>query len=110
MLSIMRENGCYYVDVGFESGAQRVLDGCAKKRISLKDAEGVLKKAEAEAIAKEKVRRALERTHVDLQRRQLPIVEAKNDEMRVVPINDILYNADVWLGPESGLGLESRRG
>jgi radical SAM superfamily enzyme YgiQ (UPF0313 family) len=38
-LAMMQEAGCYYVDVGVESGSQRVLDQCVEKKISLKDAE-----------------------------------------------------------------------
>ena len=43
LLAIMRDAGCYYVDVGIESGSQRVLDECVRKAISLDDAELLLR-------------------------------------------------------------------
>lgn len=42
-LSMMQDAGCYYVDVGVESGSQRVLDQCVQKKISLKQAEELLR-------------------------------------------------------------------
>jgi radical SAM superfamily enzyme YgiQ (UPF0313 family) len=42
LLSLMRESGCYYVDVGVESGSQRVLDECIGKRIKLEQAQQAL--------------------------------------------------------------------
>ena len=35
LLERMVKHGCYYVDVGIESGSQRVLDECVEKRIRL---------------------------------------------------------------------------
>jgi len=43
LLARMQEAGCYYVDVGVESGSQRVLDDCVRKRITLEAAERVLR-------------------------------------------------------------------
>jgi len=43
LLGKMREAGCYYVDVGVESGSQRVLDYCVRKKITLEAAENVLR-------------------------------------------------------------------
>jgi len=43
LLEKMREAGCYYVDVGVESGSQRVLDECVRKRISIAKAEELLR-------------------------------------------------------------------
>jgi radical SAM superfamily enzyme YgiQ (UPF0313 family) len=43
LLSRMRDAGCYYVDVGVEAGSQRVLDQCVRKRITLEQAERVLR-------------------------------------------------------------------
>lgn len=43
LLAKMREAGCYYVDVGVESGSQRVLDYCVRKKITLEAAENVLR-------------------------------------------------------------------
>lgn len=43
LLAKMQENGCYYVDVGVESGSQRVLDECVQKRITLEAAEDLLR-------------------------------------------------------------------
>lgn len=43
LLAEMQEAGCYYVDVGVESGSQRVLDECVRKKITLEAAEEVLK-------------------------------------------------------------------
>jgi radical SAM superfamily enzyme YgiQ (UPF0313 family) len=43
LLARMREAGCYYVDVGVESGSQRVLDECVGKRIRVADAEATLR-------------------------------------------------------------------
>jgi anaerobic magnesium-protoporphyrin IX monomethyl ester cyclase len=43
LLAKMQEAGCYYVDVGVESGSQRVLDECVRKKITLEAAEEVLK-------------------------------------------------------------------
>lgn len=42
LLALMQECGCYYVDVGIESGSQRVLDACVTKGIRLADAESLL--------------------------------------------------------------------
>lgn len=42
LLGLMRDSGCYYVDVGVESGSQRVLDECIGKRISLEQAQQAL--------------------------------------------------------------------
>jgi anaerobic magnesium-protoporphyrin IX monomethyl ester cyclase len=43
LLAKMQEAGCYYVDVGVESGSQRVLDECVRKKITVGAAEEVLK-------------------------------------------------------------------
>jgi anaerobic magnesium-protoporphyrin IX monomethyl ester cyclase len=43
LLAKMQEAGCYYVDVGVESGSQRVLDECVRKKITLEAAENVLR-------------------------------------------------------------------
>jgi hypothetical protein len=43
LLVRMQEAGCYYVDVGVESGSQRVLDAYVRKRITLAAAERVLR-------------------------------------------------------------------
>jgi anaerobic magnesium-protoporphyrin IX monomethyl ester cyclase len=43
LLARMQEAGCYYVDVGVESGSQRVLDSCVRKKITLEAAENVLR-------------------------------------------------------------------
>lgn len=43
LLATMQEAGCYYVDVGVESGVQRVLDECVRKKISLPKAEEFLR-------------------------------------------------------------------
>ncbi len=43
LLEMMREVGCYYVDVGVESGSQRVLDECIGKKIKLTQAEQTLR-------------------------------------------------------------------
>lgn len=43
LLATMREAGCYYVDVGVESGSQRVLDECVRKRVRLERAPKVFK-------------------------------------------------------------------
>jgi radical SAM superfamily enzyme YgiQ (UPF0313 family) len=43
LLETMREAGCYYVDVGIESGSQRVLDACVHKQISLESAVELLR-------------------------------------------------------------------
>ncbi len=42
LLAKMQVAGCYYIDVGIESGSQRVLDECVGKRISLGDARRTL--------------------------------------------------------------------
>ena len=39
LLEKMRRAGCYYVDIGVESGSQRVLDQCVRKQIKLEEAE-----------------------------------------------------------------------
>lgn len=39
LLEKMRRAGCYYVDIGVESGSQRVLDRCVRKQIKLEEAE-----------------------------------------------------------------------
>ncbi|MCK4413596.1 MAG: cobalamin-dependent protein [Candidatus Eisenbacteria sp.] len=43
LLATMQQAGCYYVDVGVESGSQRVLDHCIRKRTSVSDAEQLLR-------------------------------------------------------------------
>ncbi len=43
LLAKMQKAGCYYVDVGAESGSQRVLDECVRKKITLEAAENVLR-------------------------------------------------------------------
>lgn len=43
LLAKMRESGCYYVDIGVESGVQRVLDECVKKKIKIEKVEKVLR-------------------------------------------------------------------
>lgn len=43
LLALMQESGCYYVDVGIESGSQRVVDECVRKHISLTKAEELLR-------------------------------------------------------------------
>jgi hypothetical protein len=43
LLEMMREAGCYYIDVGVEAGSQRVLDECIRKKIRVAEAENVLK-------------------------------------------------------------------
>jgi anaerobic magnesium-protoporphyrin IX monomethyl ester cyclase len=43
LLARMQKAGCYYVDVGVESGSQRVLDECVRKRITLEGAEETLR-------------------------------------------------------------------
>ncbi len=43
LLARMQKAGCYYVDVGVESGSQRVLDYCVRKKITLEAAENVLR-------------------------------------------------------------------
>jgi len=43
LLETMRAAGCYYVDVGIESGSQRVLDTCVHKQISLERAVELLR-------------------------------------------------------------------
>jgi hypothetical protein len=43
LLEIMQDAGCYYVDVGIESGSQRVLDQCIGKAIRLDGAEELLR-------------------------------------------------------------------
>jgi anaerobic magnesium-protoporphyrin IX monomethyl ester cyclase len=43
LLAKMQDAGCYYVDVGVESGSQRVLDYCVRKKITLEAAENVLR-------------------------------------------------------------------
>jgi integrase len=53
---------------------------------------------------------ALDWAHVDLKRRQLRVVDSKNNETRVVPINEILYNALASLNPKNGRVFKSRRG
>ena len=53
---------------------------------------------------------ALDWDHVDLERRQLRIVNSKNNETRVVPINDILYNTLTGLKPKKGEVFKSGRG
>jgi len=53
---------------------------------------------------------ALDWDHVDLKRRQLRVVDSKNNETRVVPINDILYNTLKMLGPKNGKVFKSGRG
>lgn len=42
LLAEMQAAGCYYVDLGAESGSQRVLDTCIRKRITTKQVEQVL--------------------------------------------------------------------
>lgn len=43
LLAQMQGAGCYYVDVGVESGSQRVLDYCVRKRTTVAAAENVLR-------------------------------------------------------------------
>ncbi len=43
LLAKMQKAGCYYVDVGVESGSQRVLDECVRKKITVGAAEKVLR-------------------------------------------------------------------
>ncbi len=43
LLALMQTAGCYYVDLGIESGSQRVLDECIGKRIRIADAEDLLR-------------------------------------------------------------------
>ncbi len=43
LLALMQESGCYYVDVGVESGSQRVLDEGVRKKISIEDAQALLR-------------------------------------------------------------------
>jgi anaerobic magnesium-protoporphyrin IX monomethyl ester cyclase len=43
LLAKMQEAGCYYVDVGVESGSQRVLDECVRKKITVGASEEVLR-------------------------------------------------------------------
>jgi radical SAM superfamily enzyme YgiQ (UPF0313 family) len=43
LLATMQQAGCYYIDVGIESGSQRVLDQCIRKQISLDAAEELLR-------------------------------------------------------------------
>jgi integrase len=45
---------------------------------------------------------ALEWRHVDMKRRQLRVVDSKNNETRVVPMNDVLYNTVASLGRRDG--------
>jgi integrase len=51
---------------------------------------------------------ALEWKHVDLKRRQLHVVDSKNNETRVVPMNDMSYNAIASLGRREGKVFLSR--
>ena len=46
LLALMQAAGCYYVDVGIESGVQRVLDSCVRKHISVAGAEQFLRWAQ----------------------------------------------------------------
>jgi anaerobic magnesium-protoporphyrin IX monomethyl ester cyclase len=43
LLAKMQAAGCYYVDIGVESGSQRVLDECVRKKIDLGRAEETLR-------------------------------------------------------------------
>jgi len=51
---------------------------------------------------------ALEWRHVDLKRRQLRVVDSKNNETRVVPMNDVLYNTIASLRRRDGKVFLSR--
>jgi integrase len=53
---------------------------------------------------------SLDWEHVDLKRRQLRVVDTKNNESRVVPINEILYNCVRALPVGRGKVFTSRRG
>jgi integrase len=53
---------------------------------------------------------SLEWRDVDLKRRQLRVVDSKNNETRVVPINEILYNVLGSLRGRDGKVFKSRRG
>jgi len=53
---------------------------------------------------------ALDWEHVDLKRRQIRVVDTKNNESRVVPINEILYNAVRGLPARRGKVFTNRRG
>jgi integrase len=48
--------------------------------------------------------------HVDLKRRQIRVVDSKNNETRVVPMNDVLYNAVASLRRRDGVVFLSRYG
>ncbi len=43
LLATMQAAGCYYVDIGVESGSQRVLDECVRKGIRLEQARDTLR-------------------------------------------------------------------
>ena len=53
---------------------------------------------------------ALEWGDVDLKRRQLRVVDSKNNDTRVVPINEILYNVLSSMRGQDGKIFKSRRG
>jgi integrase len=53
---------------------------------------------------------ALDWDHVDMARRQLRVVDSKNNETRVVPINDVLYNTLIKLNAKEGKVFKSGRG
>lgn len=53
---------------------------------------------------------ALDWCNVDLQSKQITIIDSKNHDSRVVPINDLVYNAFSVIEPKEGLVFRSRLG